>query len=729
MKANNLNINIEKQRYIRIISRRTLFIKVFTLFVFLVIVARLVQLQIIRAKDLQQVAIAQYTRSSVLPALRGRIYDANGYILASSTVALKVGVSPKFVSSAKAESISGYLSQITGRPKSFYLQKFDTTKKYVCLEKDINAQHKMGLYKFNTFGIIIEEVQKRLYPYGKIAGPILGGMISENEGKDGIEKFFNSELRGIDGSIINYRDGRKKIQRVIDFPRIEPKNGHNIYLTIDLSYQSIAEEELKKGVEKFFAESGIVIIMEPKTGEILALAQYPEFDPSSNEPSNLQNRIVKAVTDAVEPGSLFKIVTAAAALEHDKVKPEQVFFAENGKYNCPIGKKKFLPITDAHPYDYLTFEQALEVSSNIVFAKISYAVGGEFVYKMARNFGFGTKTGIELPGETSGKLFHPNQWSGSTLQAMSRGYEVQASPIQIITAFAAIANNGVLVRPFIIKKIEDQASNTVFENQPIIIRRVLSENNARKLSNMLINVVEGKRGTAKLAHIEGLKIAGKTGTARLLVNRKYSTENLLASFVGFFPADNPKIVCLVMLRNPKVGKTVAGMGGTTSAVVFKEIVNRIQTNTNLYEKTQDVKYVFNSDSSELIKLIDVRNMSRITASNLLEKYTVNVNIIGSGDIVMEQVPIPGSLVKKGSEVRLLCYINPEKLDTDFVEVPNVIGLPLKMAISVLLSAGLQVTANGSGVVISQSPDPGIKAALNTVISLICNEKKIAEAYQ
>lgn len=728
MKVNNPNINIEKQKLSRIIYRRTLFIKFSILFVFLTIVARLVQLQIIRSNELQQVALAQYARSSVLPALRGRIYDANGNILASSTIVLRVGASPKFIPFEKARSISKYLSQITGKPQNFFLQKFDTTKKYVCLEKDINADYKIGLTKIDTFGIIIEEVQKRLYPYGKIAGSILGGMISENEGRDGIERYLNEELRGVDGSIINYRDGRKRIQRVIDFPRVEPQNGNNVYLTIDLTYQSIAEEELKKGVEKFFAESGIVIIMNPKTGEVLAIAQYPEFDPSNNETANLKNRVVRAVTDAIEPGSLFKIVTAAAALQHRKVNPKQVFSAENGKYKCPVGKKKFLLVTDSHPYDYLTFEQALEVSSNIVFAKISYAVGGELFYKMARDFGFGSKTGIELPGETRGKLDHPNQWSGSTLQAMSRGYEVQASPIQIITAFAAIANNGVLVRPFIIKKIVDQNLNTVFENQPIIIRRVLSQANAAELTNMLIAVVEGQHGTAKSAYIEGLKIAGKTGTARLLINGKYSSENLLASFVGFFPADDPKIVCLVMLRDPKIGGSVAGMGGTTSAVIFKEIANRIRTSTNLYEKAQDIKYAFNFDTSDAVKLIDVRNLSRMTASNLLEKYSLRVNIIGSGDLVVDQVPVPGSIVKKDSEIKLLCYINSEKVDKDFVEVPNVIGLPLKRAVNVLLVAGFQVTVYGSGIVISQSPDPGIKAAPNTVISLNCEEKKIAEVY-
>lgn len=695
---------------------------------FLVIIARLVQIQIIRAKELQQVALAQYARSSVLPALRGKIYDANGNILASSTIALNIGASPKFIPYHTAKSISRFLSQITGRSEKYYLQKFDSTKKYICLEKNIDANYKIRLSKIDTFGIVIEEVQKRLYPYGKIAGPILGGMTSENQGRDGIEKYFNNELRGIDGSIINYRDGRRKIQRIIDFPRVEPKNGNNIYLTIDLTYQSIAEDELKKGVERFSAENGSVIIMNPKTGEILALAQYPEFDPSSNEPSNLNNRVVRAVTDAVEPGSLFKIVTAASALEYSKVNPEQIFSAENGKYYCPVGKKGFLPITDSHPYDYLSFEQALEVSSNIVFAKISYAVGGELVYKMARDFGFGTKTGIELPGETRGKLEHPNHWSGSTLQAMSRGYEVQASAIQIITAFAAIANNGVLVRPFLIKKIEGQDLNTVFENQPIIIRRVLSENNARKLTNMLISVVEGKRGTAKLARIEGLKVAGKTGTARLLINGKYSTENLLASFVGFFPADDPKIVCLVMLRNPKIGGSVAGMGGTTSADVFKEIANRISTNTNLYEKSLEIKYAFNSDTSELIKLIDVRNLSQTIASNLLEKYSLNVDLIGSGNLVVDQIPSPGSIIKKGDQVKLLCYVDSEKLEADFVEVPNVVGLPLKRAVNVLLAAGLQVAVHGSGIVISQSPDPGIKAAFNTLVSLTCEEKKIAEVY-
>ncbi len=726
----NVSINIEKQKFLRAIKRRSLLVKFLILFMFLIVVVRLIQLQVFRSNELQQVALSQYVRPSKLPALRGKIYDANGNILASSTTALKVAIDPKSIK-IKPEvvvSLSRFLSKITSRPQKYYLSKFDTSKSYVCLEKELSLIYKDELSKHNCFGVIVQEMQKRLYPYGTIAGQILGGMLSENQGKDGIESFFNNELKGTDGSVINYRDGKREIKRVIDYPRIEPKNGNSIYLTIDLTYQSIAEEELKKGARKYSAESGMVIIMNPKTGEVLAIAQYPEFDPSDSSPENLANRSIRAITDAVEPGSMFKIVTAAAALENKKVKPEQVFYAENGKYRCQIGKNSFVNITDTHPYDYLTFEQALEVSSNIVFAKISYLVGSESVYKMARDMGFGSKTGIELPGETRGKLVSPNKWSGSTLQAMSRGYEVQTSPLQIITAYSAIANNGVLVKPYIVKKIVDQNSETIFENQPLVIRRVLSESNAKLLTKMLVSVVEGKRGTARSAQIEGMQIAGKTGTARLLVNGKYSSENLLASFVGYFPAEDPKVVCLVMLRNPKINGSIAGMGGSTSAPIFKEIAERIRTSFDLNKKSMDIKYAFDSDTSDGIKIMDLRNLSRSVAINILEKFPLKVTVIGEGQLVMDQTPTAGSIIKKGSEIKLFCYLSRENNTYDLIEVPNVVGLPLKRAINILLSVGLQFSVHGSGTVISQSPDPGVSAAPNTIVSLLCEEKKIAEAY-
>ncbi len=721
-------INIEKQKYIQTIARRTIFFKFLILFVFLVIVARLIHIQVFRSEDLQKEALSQYVRPSKLPAIRGKIFDTNGNVLASSTIALKVAVDTRFIKPETEIALTEFLSRITSRDQNFYRTKLKTSKNYICLEKELNPIYKDELFKHKKFGVIVEEVQKRLYPYGTIAGQILGGMFLENEGRNGIEKFFEYDLKGKDGSVVNYRNGKREIKRVIDYPKIEPINGNNIYLTLDLAYQSIAEEELKKGAKKFTAENGLVIIMNPKTGEVLAIAQYPEYDPSSSDSQNLQNQSIHAIADAVEPGSMFKIVTAAAALEHKKVKPNQLFFAENGNYRCQIGKKSFVNISDTHPYGNLTFKQALEVSSNIVFAKISYLVGGELFYRMARDMGFGSKTGIELPGETMGRLVPPIRWSGSTLQAMSRGYEVQASPLQIITAFAAIANNGILVKPYIVKKIVDQNSETVYENQPVIIRRVLSESNAKILTDMLVSVVDGEHGTARLARIENIKIAGKTGTARLLVNGKYSNENLLASFVGYFPAENPKVVCLVMLRNPKINGNVAGMGGTTSAVIFREIADRLRTHFDLYEKSPEIKYAFDYDKSSEVEMIDLRNLSRSVAINILEKYSLKVNVIGDGELILDQIPQAGSLVQKGSEVKLFCYSKKENYNNDLIEVPNVIGLPVKRAINILMSAGLQFSVYGTGVVVSQSPDSGVKAAPNTIVALSCEERKIAEIY-
>lgn len=727
MKENYININI--QRFYSTIIKRTLFLKILFLSFFLLILLRLIQIQIIFSEQLQEIALAQYSRPKILQALRGNIFDCNGNILASSTNALKISIDDSLTTKDTKKSVAKLLSSITNKPTQYYIKKALNAGRYTNLETGILPIYRDVFLHKKFKGVIIEETQKRLYHYGTLAGQILGGVNANNQGRGGIERFFDCDLRGTDGRIINYRDGRKEIKPVVDYPRIEPQNGKNIYLTIDLTYQSIAEEELKKGVNKFLVDTGLVIIMNPKSGEVLAVAQYPEYDPASSDPENLANQSVKFISDAIEPGSLFKIVTAAAALESKKVNPNQVFNAENGNYLCPVGKRGFVRINDTHGYDQLTFREAIEASSNIVMAKISYIVGGDAIYKLARDMGFGVKTGIELSGETAGYLKHPNKWSGTTLQAMSRGYEVQTSPLQLISAYAAIANNGILVKPYLIKKIVNQSSELVFENRPTILRRVLSENTAHQLTNMLIDVVEGKKGTAKLARVEGLKIAGKTGTARKLVNGKYSSNHLLASFVGYFPAENPKIVCLVMLHNPKINGKIAGMGGSTSAVIFKSIAERIRASIDLFESVQELKYASNSDTLRVTTMPDLRNLSADFARNIIEKFNLKISTEGEGAWVVGQIPRPGSQITKDTEVQIIFGNLMKEDNQDLVEVPNVIGLPLKRAIISLMMEGFETSAVGSGLVISQSPSPGVLAKKNTLVNINCMEKKFADNYK
>lgn len=712
---------IDTQKFLRIKQRRTKLILFACLFVFIIISVRLIQIQVVYSTDLQFEAQSQYKLPATIPANRGNIYDCNGNILASTAMVLKVAADCSVMNNESKNAIAKKLSKLTDVSSRVYLNKLNNTKQYVCLESEIHPSYKNFLQENKPKGLLIEEVQKRLYHYGTLGAQILGGMHFDNYGKGGIESYFNSQLRGKDGSIIKYRDGSRRIQPVLDFPKIDPQNGNSIYLTIDLTYQSIVEEELRKGVEKFQADGAIVVMLKPSTGEVLTIAQYPSFDPSHSSKADLANHRIKALTDTYEPGSMFKIVTAAAALELNLVKPEQKFNAENGRYAYPVGKKNIL-ITDTHPYDVLTFKEAMEVSSNIVFAKINKIVGTEAFYSQARNLGFGNYTNIELPGEARGLLKKPNQWSGATLQAMSRGYEVGATPMQIAAAYAALANNGILMKPYILKQIQNENGDSVASTQPTVLRRVFSEKTAAQLLQMFTSVVEGERGTAKSVFIDGLRIAGKTGTARKIVDGKYSQKNHLASFVGFFPIENPQVVCLVMLDNPK---TVGYTGGATSAIIFKAIAERISITKSSFKRNGKINEHKLFEASDYQIVPDVCSMQLNYAVRLLEKSGLSVVQIGDGTSVLDQDPKPGTLVAKGAEVKLLFTKTNHTDENGFYIIPNVVGLPLRRAVNRLSLEGFESTAFGNGIVVSQSPEAGKSASHKAVVSLICEDKKVA----
>ncbi|MDI6802385.1 MAG: penicillin-binding transpeptidase domain-containing protein [Bacteroidota bacterium] len=713
--------HIASQKFLRIKQRRSKLILLACLVVFIIISSRLIQIQVVRSTDLQLEAQSQYKQPATIPAKRGNIYDCNGNILASSAMAIKVAADCSLMDNESKNAIAKKLSKLTNINPRVYLKKFHSNKRYVCLESEIRPSYKSFLQEDKPHGVLIEEVPKRFYHYGNLAAQVLGGMHYDNYGKGGIESYFNSQLQGKDGSIIKYRDGSRRIQPVLDFPKIDPQNGNSIYLTIDFAYQSIVEEELQKGVEKFQADGAIVIMLKPSTGEVLAVAQYPSFDPSHSSQADLANQRIKALTDTYEPGSMFKIVAAAAALELDLVKLEQKFNAENGRYLYPVGKKGIL-ITDTHPYSILTFKEAMEVSSNIVFAKINKIVGSDAFYSQARDLGFGNFTNIELPGEAKGLLKKPNQWSGTTLQAMSRGYEVGATPIQIAAAYAALANKGVLMKPYILKQIQNERGDSVASTQPTIIRRVFSEKTASQLLEIFTSVVEGERGTAKSAIINGLRIAGKTGTARKIVDGKYSQKNHLASFVGFFPIEDPQVVCLVMLDNPKTGGYT---GGVTSANIFKAIAERISITKSSFNRNSETNENKLYEASDFPLVPDVCGMQPKNAVRLLEKFGLSASKIGNGISVLDQDPKPGTLVAKGAEVKLMFAKTNHADENSFYIVPNVVGLPLRRAVNRLSLEGFESTALGNGIVVSQSPEAGKSASLNANVSLICEDKKVA----
>jgi cell division protein FtsI (penicillin-binding protein 3) len=694
---------------------RMLLLKIALLLFFAMVALRLVDIQVIESSMYQDIAKRQYESTVILPAERGNIYDHNGKILASNSMHVSFGADPQIVGSNAAD-VAERFARVFGESKSSYLAKLtDKTRRFVWLERRVKPEIAQRVGAADLEGVIQLNEPKRIYHYETVAGQLLGFTDVDNKGIGGIELQFDAQLRGTDGYVIMQRDGLGRRRPSVDYPRIDPVNGEDIVLTIDLEYQSIAESELRRGIERNKAEGGLVVMLEPATGAILAMANYPGIDPNNIMASNAALFKNRAITDMFEPGSVFKIVAASAAIENSLVKLDQRFFAENGTYHVKLADGEDRPITDTHPYGMLTFQEAIEHSSNIVVAKVSDQIGAELLYKTARNYGFGIATGVELPGEVNGELKKPSQWSGATLNSMAIGYEVGVTPMQIAAAYAAVANNGVLMKPFMVKRELGQNNEVIAETRPQQIRKVISKSTAQLLTKIFRGVVE--RGTGASARHDNVSVAGKTGTSRKFIDGRYESGNYTASFVGYLPAEDPRVLCLVMLDHPKEGGYT---GGFASAPIFKAIAEKIVVGSSWSQKTE--RGVITEKQTVVVP--DVVGLGIEVATSMLSSSGFDVQLLGSGKVVLKQSPSFGTRTRPGTAVKISTSNTWADVPTGFTVVPDVRRMSIRRAINRLAMAGLGVSIAGSGVVVGQAPVPGQQVKVGTRVSLKCEPKSL-----
>jgi cell division protein FtsI (penicillin-binding protein 3) len=699
-------------------AARLLTVKIILLITFVAAALRLIQIQVLDSNKYQAIARKQYEVKIVLPSTRGNIYDRQGSILVSNSMFFSYAADPKIVGDA-ANAVAKRFSRVFGKPEQIYLQKLESEKRFVWLERHVSPEIAKRLQANTLEGVAELNEPKRLYHYDNIGGQVIGCTNIDNVGISGIEYSYDLQLRGVDGFVVMQRDGMGRKRPSADYPRQDPTHGHSVGLTIDVGYQSIVEDELKKGVERTKAIAGLAIILNPSTGEVLAMSHYPSLNPYDVAHTDIQTLKARAVSDMYEPGSVFKIVTASAALENKLVEPNQIFFAEHGKYKVPLNGGKFRLITDTHENGNITFQQGMELSSNIVMAKVSDIIGAERLYTQARDFGFGMPTGIELSGEASGELKRPVEWSGATLNSIAYGYEVAATPLQIAAAYCAVANNGVLMKPYIVSKEMNEIGEVIHVGRPERIRRVISEETAKTLKDFFVGVVE--RGTGQPARIPGTTIAGKTGTSRKFVDGKYETGSYNASFVGFFPADKPEIVCLVILENPKAGGYTGAMA---SAPIFKAIAQQIINNNGLFSKS----VIARNDEEEIRPAVTVPNVSHIQreiAEEILESNGLRVSALGDGDIVHRQIPEAGTKMVRGESVQLILNQSNTADLNGAITVPDLRGMSVRRAINRLTAEKLDVAVVGSGIVIHHYPEANALAAPGTKVTLICEPKSLA----
>ncbi len=704
-------------------KHRLLMVKIVFLFAFVAAGTRLVQIQLIEARKYQDIAKRQYEARVPLVAERGNIYDRNGNVLAANSQYVSFAADPK-IAGEDAKFIAKEFSKVTGKPEREYIAKLQSDKRFVWIERNLRPDVAELIPLKKMGGIVKMNEAMRLYHYDELAGQVLGATNIDNVGVSGIEQQFNGVLCGRNGYVIMQKDGLGRKRPSVDYPREEAVNGHSIELTIDLQYQSIADEELKKGIARTQADAGLVVMMRPQTGEILAMANFPQVNLNKVQDADaLKNRII---SDMYEPGSVFKIVTASAALQNEVVTLDKVFFGENGKYTIEYPGKKFRLINDAHPLKNVSFIDAMALSSNIIMAKVSDLIGQEKLYKQARDYGFGMMTGIELPSESNGQLRKTSEWSMASLNSIAYGYEVGVTPLQMISAYSAVANDGMLMKPYIVQRENDENGQEVYAGQPQMIRRVISKNVNEQVKQMLEAVVE--YGSGMVVKIPGIRIAGKTGTSRKHVNGKYEEGSYNASFIGFFPAEKPEIVCLVMIEKPKTG---GYYGATASAPIFKAIAERIINNNGLIAKILVAENTLPmqaaQDSEVTVSIPDVTSKVMNDAVASLKRFGLATKVIGTGEEVVRQYPPAGNKVERGSIVQLMMNETDQAVISGALKVPDVRGMSVRRAVNKLAAERYGVSIIGSGVVANQFPTPGTALKQGTKVTIMCEPKIIATA--
>jgi cell division protein FtsI/penicillin-binding protein 2 len=493
---------------------------------------------------------------------------------------------------------------------------------------------------------------KRYRLYGDLAGEVLGFTDIDNKGLAGLEYQYDPYLRGKDGETIFQRDGHKNSYQIAEYPLQKPEDGKDLVLTIDIELQSIVEQELKKGIELTQADGGCAIFMHPKTGEILSMAYCGRDD-------ELPVRS-RTIGDNFEPGSTFKMITAAAALEEKILSPQDSIFGEKGKFR--VGKRI---IHDVKSYEWLTFKESMVYSSNIALSKIAMMVGKEKLYQYVCDFGIGKKTGIDLPGEAKGFIPSPRSWSDFVLSCVGFGQGISLTPLQLVCAYGALANDGILMKPFVVKAVLEENGDTLESKSPTQIRRVVSQQTAHLLVEFMKGVVSS--GTGQRAKMEGITIGGKTGTAQRAKagGAGYEEDSYIASFIGFFPAENPQMVGLITLDNPKKEH----LGGLTAAPVFKNVTRRIVS---------------------------------LTGESLLTER--DDNVLSTTAEEMQTVFIPKESHRQNRQTfDLFSVSDPTPKDT--VLIPDVRGMTARDAIRIFAYQDIRFQLKGSGIVVKQTPEP------------------------
>jgi cell division protein FtsI (penicillin-binding protein 3) len=531
---------------------------------------RLIYLQMIKHDEYAGLAAEKHVIKQPIFAERGAIFDANNEVLADN-----VPVETVVADASRLTNVDANVDLVSDElklPPAEVSEKLHSDRRYIILKREVPRaiadSLRQKLRARNLRGIYFEQDATRIYPNGMMLCHVIGFTDFDHKGIQGVEGSLDEYLRGQDG--YRYIEHNRAGQEIVLYRGQEraPRNGYQVHLTIDLNLQNIVEEEIDGAIRQYSPKKATIILMRPQTGEILAMANRPAFDlnkRSEAKPEQMKNR---AICDLMEPGSTFKIVTAAAALNEHRFSLNSYIFCENG-----IWKYGGTPLHDHAAFSDLTVKDILIKSSNIGAAKLAVSLGDQKFYEYIRRFGFGERTGVELPGEIPGLIRSPNSWSKISITHIPMGHEIGVTPLQMATAMCAIANGGKLMTPRIVKSITTSDGKTISTMSPIVLRQVISPQTARQIGEALRGVVSD-RGTAAAAAVPGFTIAGKTGTAQKVgPNGGYEKGKEVVSFCGYLPADDPQFVGFVVLDDAQT-KPEQNYGGTVAGPIFSRIAEK-----------------------------------------------------------------------------------------------------------------------------------------------------------
>lgn len=675
-------------------------------FMFIVIilglVCRLIYLQFYQSSWLMEGAIDQRVRDIPVGAKRGMIFDRNGREFGISISTESIYAIPAEI--RNVDETAAKLAAILALDAEKLSAKLKKRQAFTWVKRQVSAEQGIAIKKLNLSGIGVTEESRRYYPQESLAAHVLGFTGIDNQGLDGVEFSFDSYLRGRPGRIVIEYDasGREIPSAAHRF--IPPVDGNNIYLTIDLLIQEIVERELEKVMRDTQAKAASIIVMEPHTGEILAMANRPTYNPnqfSAYAPQLWRNI---AVSNAYEPGSTFKIITTSAVLSEKVVRTEERFF-DPGSIEVQ-GRNIHCWKPGGHGSQ--TFEEVVQNSCNVGFVTAGLRLRPEVFYQYLKSFGFDQVTNVDLPGEAKGLLIRQDKVKSIDIATMSIGQSIAVTPLQLVNAVAAVANEGRLSRPQIVRDITDKDGTMIRSFAPDVIKQVIDPKTAGEVKRILESVVE--KGTGKNAYVEEFNIAGKTGTAQKAGSGGYMAGKYVASFVGFAPVDDPQIAMLIVIDEPQ------GLyyGGQIAAPVFGAAIADILP----YLQVTPRPLADNSPAAPPAH-VTVPNVLNLPIADAVKKMTETgllCRVEESGERVGDQIPKPGSLVPKGSTA--LLYTAMSRYGLGEVTVPDCRGLSVNEVLDLLGEVGLMVQIQGDGKkVSSQEPPPGMKVPTSTPIMI------------